>query len=398
MAHTYWQMQPTDDSQLLRQYAENNSDEAFAALVARHINLVYSIALRQTANSHNAEEITQAVFIILAKKAGHLRHHQALSSWLFQVTRLTINNFVRSETRRRFREQEAHMQTILNDSDNEAWLKIAPLLDLAVARLREKDRQVILLRFYEGKNFCEIGSLLNTSGNAAEKRVKRALEKLRKYFSKHGVTSTATIIAGGISANSVHAAPVGLAKTISAVAISQSAAASASTLTLIKGALKIMAWTKAKTAAVTVILACIIAATTTIFGVRHARNSRNQIWTKDQIMYAGFATPQSAMKTLLWGISHGDANAVMECLTPTEKANAQKAFQGKFGAIVEAWSGRMTATNFQITVESGSSENVTIDLVSSGADGQKHERKYWFKKIGKEWKCDQVHPSFDLSN
>ena len=82
-------MQPTDDSALLRQYAENNSDEAFAALVTRHINLVYSVALRQVGNPHAAEEITQAVFIILAKKAAQLRHDEALSSWLFQATRLT---------------------------------------------------------------------------------------------------------------------------------------------------------------------------------------------------------------------------------------------------------------------------------------------------------------------
>src|SRR5882757_6101362 len=101
-------MQPTDDGALLRQYAESNSDEAFAALVTRHINLVYSVALRHVGNPHSAEEITQAVFIILAKKAARLREVKTLSSWLFQVTRLTANNFVRTESRRHRREQEAH--------------------------------------------------------------------------------------------------------------------------------------------------------------------------------------------------------------------------------------------------------------------------------------------------
>jgi RNA polymerase sigma factor (sigma-70 family) len=104
-------MQPTDDSALLRQYTENNSDEAFAALVTRHVNLVYSVALRQVGNPHHAEEIAQAVFIILAKKAVQLRHDTALSSWLFQATRLTANNFVRSESRRHRREEEAYTTT-----------------------------------------------------------------------------------------------------------------------------------------------------------------------------------------------------------------------------------------------------------------------------------------------
>src|ERR1700722_9059630 len=109
-------MQPADDGVLLRQYAENHSDGAFAALVSRYINLVYSVAMRQVGNPHHAEEVTQAVFIILAKKAASLRHDKALSSWLFQATRLTANNFVRSEMRRHHREQEAHMQSIFNET------------------------------------------------------------------------------------------------------------------------------------------------------------------------------------------------------------------------------------------------------------------------------------------
>jgi RNA polymerase sigma factor (sigma-70 family) len=257
-------MQPTDDSALLRQYAENNSDEAFAALVTRHINLVYSVALRQVGNPHAAEEITQAVFIILAQKVASLRHDRALSSWLFQVTRLTTNNFIRSETRRHRREEEAYMQNILNEAGTEVWLKIAPLLDDAVAGLRGKDRQAIVLRFYEGRNLREVGLALGASEAAAEKRVNRALEKLRKCFTKRGVSSTTAIIAGAISVNCVQAAPVALAKTVTAVAIVKGAAASGSTLTLIKGALKIMAWSKAKTAVVVTVAVMLVAGTTEV--------------------------------------------------------------------------------------------------------------------------------------
>ena len=257
-------MQSTDDSALLRQYAWNNSEEAFAALVARYVNLVYSIALRQVGNPHHAEEITQAVFIILAKKAGELRNDKALSSWLFQVTRLTANNFLRSEMRRQHREQEAFMQSTLNESESEAWTQIAPLLDTAVAGLNEKDRRAILLRFYEGRNLHEVGAVLGASEDAAKKRVNRALEKLQKFFLKRGIASTTAIITAAISANSVQAAPVALAKSVTAVAIAKGAAASGSTLTLIKGALKIMAWTKAKTAAVATVAVMLTASTTTL--------------------------------------------------------------------------------------------------------------------------------------
>src|SRR5678815_1043093 len=97
-------MQPSDDSVLLRQFAENHSDEAFAALVRRHIDLTYSVAVRCVGDPHLAEEVAQAVFITLSHKAAQLRHEQALSSWLFQTTRLTARNFVRSEIRRRRRE------------------------------------------------------------------------------------------------------------------------------------------------------------------------------------------------------------------------------------------------------------------------------------------------------
>src|ERR1039457_424019 len=277
-------MQPTDDSALLRQFAENNSDEAFAVLVTRHINLVYSVALRQVGNPHHAEEITQAVFIILAKKAAQLRHDKALSSWLFQATRLTASNFIRSETRRHRREEEAYMQSVLDEAGTEVWPRIAPLLDSAVAGLREKDRQAIVLRFYEGRNLREVGLALGASEDAAEKRVSRALEKLRKFFTKRGVSSTTAILAGAISANSVQAAPVALAKSVTAVAIAKSAAASGSTLTLIKGALKIMAWTKMKTVAV-VGVAVIFATGTTTLAIHHAHRQR----ANNPMLMAGFS-------------------------------------------------------------------------------------------------------------
>ncbi len=275
-------MEPTDDSALLREYAENQSEEAFAALVSRHINLVYSVALRHVGDRIHAEEITQAVFIILAKKALRLRHDRALSSWLFQATRLTAANFIRSEARRHRRQQEAYMQTILIESGGDTlWPGIAPLLDGAVAALSEKDRRAIMLRFYEGRNLSEVGAVLGVSEDATKKRVARALERLQKYFFKRGVDSTTAAIAETISTNSIQAAPVALAKTVTTLALAKGAAASASTLTLIKGALKIMAWTKMKTAiaAGTVVLLAACATTIIIEQLKQHSSYQWQIQT-----------------------------------------------------------------------------------------------------------------------
>ena len=243
-------MQELDDLALLREYVERDSETAFAALVTRHVNKVYSVALRHTGNPHSAEEITQAVFVILAKKSRHLGKRVILSGWLYQTARLTAVTFIRGGIRRARREQEACMQTALNENESDAWVQIAPLLDAAMAGLNEADRHAVVLRFFDGKSIREVGAALGANEDAAKKRVSRALEKLRTFFARRGVSSTTAIIAGAISANSVQVAPVALAKSVTAVAVAKGAAASGSTLTLIKGALKIMAWTKAKTAIV----------------------------------------------------------------------------------------------------------------------------------------------------
>jgi len=238
----------TDDMALLREYARHNSEEAFAALVTRHVNLVYSVALQEVHDPHLAEEITQAVFIILARKADSLNGRTILAGWLCRTARYASANALTIQRRRQQREQEACMQSVVNESEPDAWTQIAPLLSGAMKQLGQKDHDAVVLRFFEGKSFQEIGTAFGASENAAKKRVAYALEKLRKYFSKHGVSSTTAIIAGTISANSVQAAPVALAKTVTAVAIVKGAIAAASTLTLVKGTIKVMTYAKLKLA------------------------------------------------------------------------------------------------------------------------------------------------------
>jgi uncharacterized protein (TIGR03435 family) len=286
----------SDDLTLLREYARQNSEAAFSALVARHVNLVYSVALRQVRDPHLAEEITQAVFIILARKADSLGPNIILPGWLCRTARYVSANALKIQHRRQHREQEAHMQSILNEPEPGAWRQIAPLLDAAMEQLGQKDHDAVVLRFFEGRDFKEVGAALGASEDAAKMRVNRALEKLRKFLAKRGVVSTAVLIAGAISTNSVQAAPAGLAKTISVVAIAKGAAAGGSTLTLVKGVLKLMAWTKVNTAVVVGMVVLLGVGTTTVT-VKEIQDHRSYPWQVPQasidVLYK--AAPQFAI-------------------------------------------------------------------------------------------------------
>src|ERR1035437_5045988 len=258
-------MQAMDDMTILREYATRNSEAAFETLVSRRVGFVYAAALRQMCDPHLAEEITQAVFIILAQKAGRISDKTILAGWLFKTTRFAAIAQTRELVKRQRRELEVFMQSEFQSAAPDPfWEQMSPLLDEALATLGETDRQAVLLRFFENKSLAEVGSHLGTGEDTARKRVARALEKLHRYFSKRGVSSTTAIIAGAMAANSVQAAPAALAKTISAIAVAKGVAASGSTLTLIKGALKIMAWTKAKTVVVVGVAVLLTTGTTVV--------------------------------------------------------------------------------------------------------------------------------------
>lgn len=248
-------MAEASDMDLLREYVRHGAEPAFAELVERHLNLVYSAALRHVGIAAQAEEIAQAVFIILARKAATLRDDTILEAWLYETTRLTAIYFLRGERRRQFREQEAYMQSTLGDAaDDSSWAKLAPLLDEAMAYLARQDREIVVLRFFKNKSLREASAVLGISEAAAQKRAGRAVEKLRVYFAKRGVAISGGVLIAAISAHSVKAAPAALAKTVAAVAAGKGFAAAGSSSTIVKGALKIMAWSNAKTAAVSAVI------------------------------------------------------------------------------------------------------------------------------------------------
>jgi RNA polymerase sigma factor (sigma-70 family) len=239
------QMADENDLDLTRAYAERNSEPAFAQLVERHINLVYSVALRYTGGSQDAQDVTQAVFILLARKAASLRHRLTLTGWLYETTRLTARQLLRTRARRQIREQEAYMQSTVNETEG-VWRQLEPLLEEAMARLTEKERALLALRYFENKTGAETAALLGLRPAAAHKRSARALEKLRKFFALRGATFSAVVIAGALSAHSVQAAPAALASSVTTGAVAQGAAAGTAALSLAHPAAKALAWAKYK--------------------------------------------------------------------------------------------------------------------------------------------------------
>lgn len=234
----------TDDSTLLRQFAEGRSDEAFAELVRRHLNLVYSAALRKTGgDAHLAEDVSQSVFALLARKAAVLARHPVLIGWLYTTTHFTASKFVRAERRRRTREQEAQaMQNLLSSPAPEAdWDRLRPALDDVMHELSERDREAILLRFFESHPFAEVGARQGVSENAARMRVERALDKLHDLLARRGITSSAAALTLLLTEHAVAAAPAGLAAAVSGTAVAGAAGGGAFALWSFMTASKLMA-------------------------------------------------------------------------------------------------------------------------------------------------------------
>src|SRR6185436_5414085 len=157
-----------------------------------------------------------------------------------------------------------YMQNSLVETDSDVWPQIEPLLDAAMAGLSKADHHALVLRFFDGKSMREVGAALGASEDAAKMRVNRVVEKLRLFFSRRGIVVSVAILTAAISANSVQAAPATLAKTATAFALAKGATASTSTSTLINGVLKIMAWTKAKTAIVAAAVTLLLTGTATV--------------------------------------------------------------------------------------------------------------------------------------
>jgi RNA polymerase sigma factor (sigma-70 family) len=223
---------PTD-AELLHRYAGQKDGRAFGELVQRHLGLVYATALRSTGGrTHLAEEIAQEVFTDLARKAARLCHHPVLTGWLFRSTRYVAMEANRAELRRqKYHETFAAMPDTISPLEPSVdWERLRPVIDDALEELKERDREIVLLRFFQGLTFAEVGEKLSLSENAARMRTERALDKLRGHLGKRSVTST-TAALGLLLANQAFAqAPTGMAASVSTTALVAAPAGALATL------------------------------------------------------------------------------------------------------------------------------------------------------------------------
>ena len=231
-------MHEKSDAQLLRAYAENGDETAFREIVGRHTDLIYSAALRQVESADLARDVAQSVFTDLARKAGTLSttfsESASLSGWLYRSTRYAALRQLRDDRRRQFRERQAMEQLDPAPGAADEWDRIQPLLDEAMSDLGDEDREALLLRYFKNHDFRAIGASLGVSDDAAQKRVSRALEKLRADFARRGATTTALALATAISANAVSAAPAGLASAFANAALAGKVIAATTTTTATK--------------------------------------------------------------------------------------------------------------------------------------------------------------------
>ncbi|MBN8248587.1 MAG: sigma-70 family RNA polymerase sigma factor [Verrucomicrobia bacterium] len=199
------------DCELVGAYAREGSEAAFRALVARHVNLVFGAALRQTGDAGVSEEVTQNVFVALARKAPRLASHETLAGWLHRTAILESKARLRAELRRQRRE---HVAAALDEQRREGRSPVedlVPLLDEGMLRLKESDREALILRFLEERSLREVGEALGIAEDSARKRVDRALERLGDWFRSQGFaipTGAATVL---VQASAASAAPAGLA-------------------------------------------------------------------------------------------------------------------------------------------------------------------------------------------
>ena len=279
------EMQTKSDAQLLREYVTCGVDVAFTELVQRHTNLVYSAALRQVGSPEAAAEIAQNVFLGLARGAQalmpRLSEEASLAGWLCRSTRNLSLNFRRDEFRRQSRQRKVMEQLVTTSEDAPDWERLCGVLDDAMSQLNEADYDLLVLRFYKSLDFRGVGVAMGLSDDAAQKRVSRALEKLRQVLSRRGIRTSAAALSLVIAANAVQAAPAGLAVTISSAAL----AGAAPTSTII-AATKAIAMTTLQKSIFTATVAVLAGAG--IYQTRQASQLREQA-EKLQKQQASFA-------------------------------------------------------------------------------------------------------------
>jgi len=280
----YFSSNMIPDAELLRRYAAGRSEEAFAEIVRRYVNLVYSAALRQVnGDAHLAEDVAQTVFVDLARQAGSASRIRVLAGWLYTAANFAAAKAVRAERRRRRHEQDVRLmnETLMPPDSEMDWTRVRPVLDQAMQGLRPAERDLILMRYFENRRLATIAETLGVSEDTARKRAERALEKLRAALSKRGL-ATGGALASVLAANAVSPAPAHLAGTITSGSHAGATAATGS------------AWSKAvatKTQAVILAGICVAAVVPLLFQQRRLADLRQ---TNSALHAQAAQTPEPA--------------------------------------------------------------------------------------------------------
>jgi RNA polymerase sigma factor (sigma-70 family) len=275
----------SDNRQLLAQYAENGSESAFRELVDRYVDLVHSAATRLVnGDTHLAQDVTQTVFIDLARMARTISRDAMLGGWLHRHTCFVASKVMRGERRRQHRERQAVEMNQIEDHSSVNLRELTPILDQAINDLGAEDRKAILLRYFEQRDFRSVGEALASNEDAARKRVTRALEKLHTLLSRRGVALSAAALGTALGTQAVCAAPAGMAAGMATTALASAATSSAIGVTL----LNVMSMTKVKLA----VAGALVLTATVPYAVQHSKQDRlrqeneslrQQVWEIDQL-------------------------------------------------------------------------------------------------------------------
>lgn len=225
-------MQETD-GQLLTRFASHRDEAAFGELTARYLGLIYHVALRRTGDRQMAEEVSQNVLCAVVRKAAGLaKHPDRLPAWLHRATLFESSKAMRSEASHQRRKQLVHPDGVAITGDAVAWDAALPLLDLALDRLSDADRAIVLRHYFEGKSFSQIGGEVSRPAATVQKQCRRAIEKLARILRGKGVMLSAVALTSGLATQSAKAAPPLLLKSAAAKALAGAASHSTTSLTL----------------------------------------------------------------------------------------------------------------------------------------------------------------------